>query len=195
MRLAYAVARAESDDRLPDPVVVHFGGPAATLYRMDRVLRSPLWRELRQRRDIIFLDQRGTGYSEPRPCRPLHEFFHDAALLLPAEPETNARAARLAAECRESARAEGVELSAFGGSEAAEDYEDLRSALGYEQWNWYGASYGGRIGQILLRQYPERLRSVILASPAVLGATDHCGSPRKRGPAVRPDGAHRGGME
>jgi pimeloyl-ACP methyl ester carboxylesterase len=68
---------------------------------------------------------------------------------------------------------EGVELSAFGGSEVAEDYEDLRSALGYEQWNWYGASYGGRIGQILLRQYPERLRSVFLASPAVVGATDH----------------------
>jgi pimeloyl-ACP methyl ester carboxylesterase len=66
--------------------------------------------------------------------------------------------------CRERLVAEGVALGAYDSVANAADVEDLRRALGYEQWNLYGISYGTRLALTVMRDYPQRVRSAILDS-------------------------------
>ncbi|MFD6986580.1 alpha/beta hydrolase, partial [Streptomyces sp. NPDC059956] len=62
--------------------------------------------------------------------------------------------------CRDKLAARGIDLSAYNDTESAADYADLRTALGIEQWNLYGISYGTHLALVSMRLHPEGLRSV-----------------------------------
>jgi pimeloyl-ACP methyl ester carboxylesterase len=66
--------------------------------------------------------------------------------------------------CRDRLRAEGIALDSYNSAESARDMDDLRQALGYEQWNLYGISYGTRLALTYLRDFPAAVRSVVLDS-------------------------------
>ena len=66
--------------------------------------------------------------------------------------------------------AEGINLAAYNSRENAADLNDLRLALGYETWNVWGVSYGTRLAQTVMRDFPEGLRSVVLDSTYPLAA-------------------------
>ncbi len=66
LRLAVAIVHSLSENPNSDPVVWLQGGPGgSTVSYMQGISRSNFWRALREERDLIFFDQRGTGYSEP----------------------------------------------------------------------------------------------------------------------------------
>jgi pimeloyl-ACP methyl ester carboxylesterase len=67
-------------------------------------------------------------------------------------------------ECRDSLTAADVDIAAYNTVENAADVADLRTALGYEEWNLYGISYGTRLALEVMRDHPEGIRSVILDS-------------------------------
>ena len=162
IRIAVAIARAPSGSPVPDPIVYLTGGPsAAAITRSSIFYLSTLF--FSSNRDLILVDQRGTGLSQPRLGCP--EFDAVAAT---AFPNTPTRAAYLDAvrQCRDRLRTEGVDLDAYNSAENAADMDDLRVALGYDQWNVLGLSNGGLATLTLMRLYPEGIRSVVLDSPS-----------------------------
>ncbi|MCC6615112.1 MAG: alpha/beta fold hydrolase [Anaerolineae bacterium] len=144
IELAFAILYA-AEDAQPDPVIYLAGGPGG-----NAVDELEAWVDIPyiQDRDLILLDQRGTGYSFPSLNCPEIE-----------ESEDNATQA-----CRDRLVADGVNLQAYNSAENAADVADLRVALGYEEWNLYGISYGTRLALTVMRDYPEGVRSVTIDS-------------------------------
>ena len=171
IHLHVAIFHSDSDNPAPDPIVYLEGGPGG-----DALEAVPLVFEMRfapflANHDLIMFDQRGTGYSEPSLACP-EETEVSFALLeqdIPAEQATEQLLDALFA-CQERLVAEGVNLAAYNSRENAADLNDLRLALGYETWNVWGISYGTRLAQTVMRDYPEGIRSVVLDSTYPLGA-------------------------
>ncbi len=145
IQLAFAILYAPADTTYPDPVIYLAGGPGGNAVGdIDGWLDIPYLQD----RDVILLDQRGTGYSLPSlNCPEAEQGLEDA---------TQA--------CHDRLIDEGVDLQAYNSAENAADVADLRVALGYDEWNLYGVSYGTRLALTILRDYPEGVRSVVIDS-------------------------------
>jgi pimeloyl-ACP methyl ester carboxylesterase len=161
IRIAVAIARASSGIALPDPIVFVPGGPSAAA--IDPGTIFVLTSLFGANRDMIFVDARGTGLSQPRLGCP--EFD---ALAVAAFPNAPPRAAYLASvrQCRDRLGADGVDLDAYDSAANADDLDDLRVALGYDRWNVLGLSNGGLATLTLMRLHPDGIRSVVLDSPS-----------------------------
>jgi len=162
VRLAVAILRSPNPNPAPDPILYLSGGPGdSALASFDYWLTQVP--ALRAERDIILLDQRGTGYS--LPSLNCWEFQALAAALraqAPSPPEAANLEAQAAQQCRDRLSADGVNLAAYNTAATAADVKDLRLALGLLNWNLYGHSYGTRVALTVLRDYPAGVRSVVL---------------------------------
>ena len=163
LQLAVIRILATGDQREPDPVVFAQGGPGGS--GLDFAAAAPALVEAFAGRDLILFDQRGAGHSVPF----LHCDEHDPGRprrLTGQTPAAGALDADIAAYAACAARfaAAGYDLSAFDTLESAADVRDVVTALGYADYDFYGVSYGTRIGQALLRDVPDGLRSVALDS-------------------------------
>ncbi|MDK2593695.1 alpha/beta hydrolase [Pseudoalteromonas obscura] len=141
----------------PNEAVLAFaGGPGQSAIEVAAIFARNL-KYARENRDIILVDQRGTGKSQLLQCDSgsiKEQFaFDDQALsfITFTQEETNKCKAQLQ-----------VDLSNFTTVAAASDFEAVRIALGYDKLHLYGASYGTRIAQEYLRQYPESVASATL---------------------------------
>lgn len=155
LRLHVAVVRATGIRPLPDPIFVLAGGPGQAASEIAGGV-VPLFSGLAARRDLVFVDQRGTGKSAPLACpddlqrRPLAEAFDD-----------DANAARLIA-CRDGFTDAGIDLAQYATWIAMKDLEAARLALGYGPVNVWGASYGTRAALEFARQFPQNVRTVVI---------------------------------
>ena len=151
-------ARGEEEEALrEDPVIYLTGGPGvgAASY-VERFVDH----EIIQTRDLYILQQRGIGHSgEFCPLFDLEEPALNVGRTL-AEQEEFAR--RRLERCFDRARAEGVDLAAYNTVENARDVRVLREALGFEQWNVWGISYGSHLGQMLTRADPQGIRALVI---------------------------------
>lgn len=164
IRLAVAILRASDPNPKPDPIVMAQGGPGASTIATYLQVFSYNDR-LRGDRDYIFFDQRGTKYSDPAlTCPELMDFTIEYLDDDIPDEELIQLSMDTVRACRERLVAEGVNLSAYDSVENAHDVESLRVALGYEQINLYGVSYGTLLAQHVLRDFPQGLRSVTLDS-------------------------------
>jgi pimeloyl-ACP methyl ester carboxylesterase len=140
-----------------DPVFFLAGGPGQAASDVAGVVDSAL-REVRKQRDIFLVDQRGTGKSNPLTCvdaagkeLPLDEL---------AEPSVEV--------LRDYARrcAAGLQGKAdprfYTTTEAVADLDAVRTALGVEQVNLVGGSYGTRVAQQYATRHPQHTRTVVL---------------------------------
>lgn len=154
-QIAIHVAIAPAVSRAPqsDPLFFLAGGPGQSASEAYVALRRFL-EKIRKDRDIVLVDQRGTGQSNPLKC-------------IPEESETLETAVDL------EKVADGINkcLAELNGdplyyttSIGMSDIDRVREAMGYEKINLLGISYGTRAAQVYLRQYPDRVRSVILDS-------------------------------
>ena len=160
IRLPVAVRRATAG--APDPLLLAQGGPGGDAFKVFSILVQPTG-DLSTSRDIVIFNQRGTPYAEPELTCP----ETDAALadILAADSEEGERLYNEAmAACYDRLLAEGIDLSAFNSLENAADVPLIARALGYDEYNFYGVSYGTLLGLHLMRNHPEGLRSVILDS-------------------------------
>ena len=165
IKLAVAVLLATGDDPAPDPLVLMEGGPGAPT--IDGILAP--WLEvaapIRASRDLVFFDQRGTGRSEPALyCPELQQNTLDNLAEALTSAEGTARWLDAILACGDRLTQMGVNLTAYTNTASAADIDDLMQALGYEEWNLYGVSYGTLLALTTMRDRPERLRSVILDS-------------------------------
>ena len=171
VKLATAIVRSPNPNKAPDPVVFLTGGPgeAATPYA---ALAARFFARLLQHRDVIFFDQRGTGYSQPNLyCPPLQSDSLLGTIPVGALQEEQ-RLEALQQEidqsiaCGQAYQQAGVALTTYNTPENAADIEDLRRALGYQQLNLLGGSYGTRLALEAMRFRPETIRSAVLDSLA-----------------------------
>ena len=162
-KLAVVVVRSAQQPAFPDPVVYINGGPGSplTIYA-DQQART----RYTAGRDLILVDQRGTGRSEPKLCPDLDGALFDAGLAVAADPGDDALAKRrtIYAACRSEATAHGFDLTDFGTSVTVADFEWVRRALGIERWNVYGESYGTTVAMTLVTLHPETVRAAVLDS-------------------------------
>lgn len=149
--LNVAVLPATGRDVAPDPLFFLTGGPgqAATESYLSV---APAFARIRQKRDIVLVDQRGTGGSNALRC-PTPEGTSEEET--PSAEETTAYLTDCLAHLDADPRLYTTNL-------AMADLDEVRAALGYETVNLYGLSYGTRAALTYLRLYPERVRTMIL---------------------------------
>ncbi len=155
--LAVIPARARARDE--DPILVFAGGPGQGAVSLASEV-MPLFNRLNDTRDVVLIDQRGTGNSNPLDCdegeaQPLQSLFEDA---LP-EKLVKRCLARLDADPR-----------LYVTSIAVEDIDEVRAALGYDKVNIWGGSYGTRAGLEYLRRHGGHVRTIVLdgVAPATM---------------------------
>ncbi|MCF6506668.1 alpha/beta fold hydrolase [Blastococcus sp. MG754426] len=163
IQLAFAVVRSDSGSPAEDPVVYLSGGPGQSTLELVPQAFGQLYEPLTANRDLVLVDQRGTGLTEPSlACDEYSSWVRESlGSDLPPE-ELEAQAVGSLEECRQRLVDEGVDFSDYNSAASAADLEDLRVALGYDEWNLYGISYGTRLAQAALRDHPEGIRSVVL---------------------------------
>ena len=151
----------------PDPLVMLSGGPGdggIDAFLAGGLSEYPL-AQLAANRDVILLDQRGTGDAEPGLyCPEVYDAFHEVYGTTGSGVDGLEIVHSAYAVCINRLRAEGVDVNTYNNHHSAKDLRDLRRALGIEQWNVYGQSYGTMLALELMRQEPWRLRSAILDS-------------------------------
>lgn len=151
----YAVVPALARVRTLEPVFVFAGGPGQSARALAGHVQ-PLFARLNARRDIVYVDQRGTGASNPLACESRRKPASSLAEALDA--------AALSARARECLHRLGErnDLRQYATWIAVPDVDEVRAALGYERINLWGASYGTRAALEYLRRFPQRVRSVVL---------------------------------
>jgi pimeloyl-ACP methyl ester carboxylesterase len=150
--LRVAVIPAISRNRADDALFLLAGGPGQAASEAFVPLIDSL-AGVNQQRDIVLVDQRGTGSSAPLDC-PIDDPLLDQ-VTSPADP----RFQQWIAGCLE--RLDAVPQY-YTTTAAMHDLDAVRAALGYEQINLLGVSYGTRAALTYLKLYPERVRTLVL---------------------------------
>ncbi len=159
--LPVVIVKSTATTPEPNPVIFLAGGPGGSSTTHPLLPdNNPFIAE----RDYVTLEPRGAGRSEPAlDCPGINALKGEiSAGAHPSDADT--ALTRAAAACRADLTARGIDLNAYTSLEAARDIEDLRVALGYQQWNLFGHSYGTRLALTYLREYPHSVRSVLLDS-------------------------------
>jgi pimeloyl-ACP methyl ester carboxylesterase len=148
--LKVAVVAALSLEPETDAFVPIAGGPGGSSI-VFYAGWAHAFERVRQERDILLVDQRGTGESAPMTC----DTDDDVVEGLFSIDETR----RVMEECLEALP---FDPRFFTTSVAVRDLEAVREALGYSALNLYGSSYGTRVAQHYARRYPDSTRTVII---------------------------------
>ncbi|MFT7722353.1 MAG: alpha/beta fold hydrolase [Roseateles sp.] len=151
----YLVVPAMARNKQPDAVLMLAGGPGQSAIDVAaRVL--PRLNRLNNRRDLVFIDQRGTGRSAPLTCA------DESRLTVTEQLDAEAQFRRLDA-CRAALeKLPYGDLRFFTTTLAMQDMDAVRDRLGVPQWNLVGASYGTRAALEYLRQFPARVRRTVI---------------------------------
>jgi pimeloyl-ACP methyl ester carboxylesterase len=155
--LKVVVFPATGKEYMPDPFVYIPGGPGSSATE-DAPYVATEFAKIREHRDLLFLDQRGTGGSNPLNC----ELFNAADLqsylgyFFPLEDVR---------KCREQLE-QKADLTLYTTPIAMDDLDEVRAALGYERLNLFGGSYGTRASLVYLKQHPKHVRTVLLQGVA-----------------------------
>jgi len=135
-----------------DPMVPIAGGPGQGSVEFYSIYAGA-FEPVRRNRDILLIDQRGTGESSRMDC-PI-----DEDLLLFEGEFSMEDTIEFIQECLESLP---HDPRYFSTSVAVTDLEAIREALGYSALNLYGVSYGTRVAQHFARRYPDSTRTVVI---------------------------------
>jgi pimeloyl-ACP methyl ester carboxylesterase len=149
IEVAVAILYAREQPAQPDAVIYLEGGPGGSALA---ALEAWTDSSLRATRDLILVDQRGTGYSLPvLNCEEMEDDRYDT--------ENEAMAA-----CRDRLEQDGIHLASYNSRENAADIAALIRAFDLNEVNLYGISYGTRLALTIMRDQPNRIRSVVLDS-------------------------------
>lgn len=155
LQLVYKVLKAKKFNSTKAPIVYLQGGPGAATLIMEEYWKN---HSLRNDRDIILMDQRGTGESAANCINVGQAIFKTIRRDLDSKGEELALDS-IFNKCKNKLKKKEVDLAGYNSRDNAADFEDLRKVLGYEKWNLYGASYGTRLGLTIMRDFPKSIRS------------------------------------
>ncbi len=161
---------------MPDPMVYLSGGPGGSALNeiTGNAMLFKNMQDIRARRDVIFFDQRGTGYSQILACGPFNAAIGVVGELFPQVSIADLEAANekastvlLLAVCAAGHASEGIDLAQYNSVASAHDIAAIVAALGYgDAYNLYGTSYGTRLALNAMRSTPDNIRAVVLDGTA-----------------------------
>lgn len=157
INLNILVFPATGSERVPDPFVYIAGGPGSSA-TADAPGLAQYFARINEHRDLLFVDQRGTGGSHPLNC----DLFNAADLqsyfgyFFPLDDVR---------KCRSQLERD-ADLTLYTTPIAADDLDEVRAALGYQQLNLFGGSYGTRAALVYLRRHPQHVRTISLQGVA-----------------------------
>jgi pimeloyl-ACP methyl ester carboxylesterase len=187
IEISYAIYKSKSLSPQPDPLIVLHGGPGGTDMNVISGFTS-YYAAQRQTRDVILFDQRGSRFSGDLMCAPtklgLNTITQDPksegatqfdkyqslvanifkTKLSGFDYSDNLAGYAFFKICSEVLQRAGFDLNQYNTSTNARDVVNLADALGYNKINLYGISYGTYLAMRVMRDFPERLRSVVLDS-------------------------------
>jgi pimeloyl-ACP methyl ester carboxylesterase len=152
--LNIVVLPAVRADAQPDPLFFLAGGPGQGAAKLARVVRE-MFRRVQNDRDIVLVDQRGTGKSNPLDCD--QEDNGDDSLESAMETPED-----MLARLKTCLAKYDADLTQYTTTIAMDDLDDVRAFLGYDTINIYGGSYGTRAGLVYMRQHGDHVRTAIL---------------------------------
>jgi pimeloyl-ACP methyl ester carboxylesterase len=156
------VLAATGGPRQSDAIFVIAGGPGRPTADANGVAYSTIAGSARVARDVVLVDQRGTGGSRPLQCD-LYPGSGPARFFAPEWPTD------IYEKCGERLGAI-ADLSQYSTDNAADDLDDVRAALGYDRVDLLGDSYGTTVALVYMRRHPDRVRSSVLDAVAALDA-------------------------
>ena len=154
--LHVVVIPALARQKLPDPIFFFAGGPGQSAVGLAGTIEH-LTARLDARRDLVLIDQRGTGHSAPLNCDvPTAEEALARAL-------DRARAVAALDACRVALqKLPWGDLRFYTTTIAMADADAVRAALGADRVDLIGISYGTRAALEYLRAYPAHVRRVVI---------------------------------
>jgi len=158
IKLDLVILHATGSDPKADPLFYLAGGPGQA--NVD-VYRGYVESRIRQDRDIVFVNQRGTGGDNDLQCE-LHGGDDNIQGYLENPFDVEEFRA-----CLEDLK-QKFDLTKYSTPIAMDDLNDVRKALGYKKINLMGTSGGTRSSLVYMRRYPEAVRSAILIGVAPL---------------------------
>ena len=153
LTLHVAVMPALAPSPAPDPVFILAGGPGQAASDIAPIIAATFTRVNRDR-DLVFVDQRGTGLSHKLACEP------DATLSLNESLHSDLSKEEML-RCVKSLEKD-ADLGLYTTPLAMDDLDDVRAALGYQTINLWGGSYGTRAALVYARRHPDHLRAMVL---------------------------------
>ncbi len=149
----FAVLPAIDSSNNKEPLMFLAGGPGQAAVSLAGGLYKA-FNEIRKTRDLILVDQRGTGESHPLQCEDVEGY--DVYSSLPEDFKEQ--------DIKDCLAEFTGDLSQYNSENAIRDFDGVRAALGHEKIAIYGGSYGTRAGLVYMRMFPESLSSVVLDS-------------------------------
>ena len=163
VKLAVAIIKSTATtDKKLSPVVIIEGGPGAGAINS---VWSWVSHPLRAKSDIVLIDIRGTGLSEPRLCPDLGNDFLEILAKNQTPEEDEIAKAKAALKCQRKLLIEEIDISAYHSGNIAKDLHSLKNYLQYKSWTVYGISYGTYMAQVYANDFPNDVASLILDSP------------------------------
>lgn len=154
--LSIVILHATGDNPKPDPVFEIAGGPGSDITNAARSMKN---HPQRDQRDIVLVTQRGTGGSMRLDCD------------LPGNDDnvqgylTGLWDVTIFERCRDEL-SKRADLTQYSTPIAADDLDEIRSALGYDTINLMGGSYGTRASLVYMRRHPQTVRTAVLSGVA-----------------------------
>jgi pimeloyl-ACP methyl ester carboxylesterase len=170
VRIHVAIFPSHNPNPAPDPVIYLTGGPAVNTFNFLSWFLSTFGDAILENRDLIFFNQRGMHRNDPQiACPGVPKLRQRLAAPGPNgeyvdRQEKEAQENALFAACYTRLVEQGIKLELYNSTASAADADDLRVALGYDQVNYYGSSYGTLLGLLIMRDHPQGARSVVLDS-------------------------------
>ncbi len=163
-----AVARFRGSDTTsnPVPVISLQGGPGgAWINTLGPYITDKTAPSIVGKQDLILVDQRGTGFSQPSLACPEITGLNYTYIQTYLTPQQSVKIYDQGAQqCHDRLVKEGINLSDYTTTADATDIEMVRQALGLKMINLYGVSYGTEVAAVFMRDFPQHLRSVVLDS-------------------------------
>ncbi|GAB4517861.1 MAG: alpha/beta fold hydrolase [Allomuricauda sp.] len=166
IKLPVYIFKSRSDNPKPDPVLYTVGGPGYTSMRASQYMN---YYKYLDDRDLILFEQRGTQYARPSlDCPEWSEALYRSNFPDMEPSDRDALLEKAAKSCRERLVGNGIDLNSYNTNAIAADINDLMEVLDVGRYNLLTLSYSTKIAQVLMRDYPDNIRSVVMDSPLPL---------------------------
>ena len=166
IKLPVYIFKSRNPNPKKDPIIYTVGGPGATTMPSAQYMN---YYKYLDDRDFILVEQRGTQFAQPSlDCPAWAEAIYQSNLPGFEETKSDSLFESAASACKNELIKNGIDLNSYNTNEIAADIEDLRKVLNIESYNLLTISYSTKIAQVLLRDYPDAIRSVVIDSPLPL---------------------------
>lgn len=166
IQLPVYIFKSRNPNPKPDPIIYTVGGPGYSSMPSARYMKVYQYLD---DRDLILLEQRGNYYAKPHlGCPEWSKAIYSSNLPSTSATKADSLQQEAAKACRSRLTQQGIDLNGYNTNESAADIAALVELLEIEEYNLLTISYSTKIAQVLMRDYPKGIRSVVMDSPLPL---------------------------